>query len=283
VNALKWFGDLDKRWLYLLLLLVVVFPLLRPLGIPIDVTASTSQFIAAVDKLAPGDRMLLVFDYSIGGGPDVDPQAQVVLAHALSRGVRVVEVAFVDTGLNYAVKTVELWESKGKVYGTDIICLGYATGVETAISAFAQNISAVFPTDVRGKPIGSYPIMQGLKTAADFKLITEFATGIPGPAEWIRQVVTRFKVPLGCGVVAVMGPQNVPYLQSGQLVGLLGGGLKSAAEYEIAVKMPGAATAAMDAQSLGHLMIVLFVILGNLLFLVERQERRAAKVGGVRA
>jgi hypothetical protein len=74
-----------------------------------------------------------------------------------------------------------------------------------------------------------------------------------------------------------MGPQNIPYLQSGQLVGLLGGGLKSAAEYEIAVKLPGADTAAMDAQSLGHVVIVLFVILGNLLFLAEKQERKAKK------
>lgn len=277
MKLLRVFGEADKRWLYLLLLLVVVFPLLRPLGIPVEVTAATSQFVAAVDKLQPGDTMLLVFDYSIGGGADVDPQAQVVLAHALTKGVKVVEVAFIDTGLTYAQKSVETWEAKGKVYGTDIMLLGYAAGVETAISAFAQNIAQVFPTDSRGKPVGSYPMMQGIATAGDFDFIAEFATGIPGPAEWIRQVVTRYKVPLGCGVVAVMGPQNIPYLQSGQLVGLLGGGLKSAAEYEIAVKLPGAATAAMDAQSLGHVVIVLFVILGNLLFLAEKQERKAKK------
>lgn len=277
VKAIKWLGDLDRRWLYALLLFVVVFPLIRPLGIPVEVTAATQQFVDAVEKLQPGDKMLLVFDYSIGGGPDVDPQAQIVLAHALSKGVKVVEVAFIDTGLNYAEKSIEKWESQGKVYGEDIILLGFAAGSETAISAFAQDIAQVFPTDFRGKPIGSYPIMQGLKTAGDFQLIAEFATGIPGPAEWIRQVVTRYNVPLASGVVAVMGPQNVPYLQSGQLVGLLGGGLKSAAEYEIAVKMPGPATAAMDAQSLGHVIIVLFVILGNVLFFVEKQERKAKK------
>ena len=277
MSILKKFGELDRRWLYLVLLASVVLPLLRPIGIPIDVSPSTKQFIAAVDKLKSGDRMLVAFDYSIGGGPDVDPQAQIVLAHAFSKGIRVIEVAFVDTGLNYALKSVDLWESKGKVYGTDIICLGYAAGVETAISAFAQNISAIFPVDTRGKSLASYPIMEGIKTAADVQFIAQFATGIPGPAEWIRQVVTRYKVPLGCGVVAVMGPQNAPYLQSGQVVGLLGGGLKSAAEYEIAIKMPGPATAAMDAQSLGHMMIVLFVVLGNLLFLVEKRERKAQK------
>lgn len=277
MSLLKKFGELDRQWLYLLLLFVVVFPLIKPLGIRIDVSPSTAQFVEAVNKLQAGDKMLMAFDYSIGGGPDVDPQAQVVLAHALSRGVKVVAVAFVDTGLSYAVKAIEKWESAGKVYGTDILLLGYAPGVEPAISAFAQSITTVFPTEARGKPTSSYPIMDGIETAGDFQLIAQFATGIPGPAEWIRQVVTRYKVPLGCGVVAVMGPQNAPYLQSGQLVGLLGGGLKSAAEYEIAVKMPGAATAAMDAQSMGHMVIVLFVVLGNLLFLSERREQKVRK------
>jgi len=277
MNALKKFAEMDSRWLYLIVLFVVILPLVRPLGIPIEVSSSTQKFVQAVNALQPGDRMLMAFDYSIGGGPDIDPQAQIVLAHALSRGVRVVEVAFVDTGVTYANKTVEYWEAKGKVYGTDIINLGYAAGAETAISAFAQNVAAVFPTDVRGKPISSYPIMEGIKTAADFKLITEFATGIPGPAEWIRQVQTRYKVPLACGVVAVMGPQNEPYVQSGQLVGLLGGGMKSAAEYEVAVKMPGSATAAMDAQSLGHMSIVLFVILGNILYYMEIRAKNAKK------
>ena len=202
MKIIKWFGDLDRRWLYALLLFVVIFPLIRPLGIPVEVTDATAQFVAAVNKLQPGDKMLVAFDYSIGGGPDVDPQAQVVLAHALSKGVKVVEVAFVDTGLTYAMKSIDKWEDEGKVYGEDIILLGYASGVETAISAFAQNISQVFPTDVRGKPIESYPIMEGVKTAGDFQFIAQFATGIPGPAEWIRQVVTRYSVPLGSGVVA---------------------------------------------------------------------------------
>lgn len=277
MNALMKFLDMDRRYLYVILLVLVIIPLIKPLGIPIEVSSSTKKFVDAVEKLQPGDKMLLVFDYSIGGGPDIDPQAQAVLAHAMTRGIKVVCVAFVDTGVMYAKDAVEKWEEKGKVYGVDIINLGYAPGAETAISAFAQNIRAVFPTDYRGKPLDQYPIMQGVNTAADFKLIAEFATGIPGPAEWIRQVQTRYKVPLACGVVAVMGPQNEPYLQSGQLVGLLGGGLKSAAEYEVATHMPGSATAAMDAQSLGHLIIVLIVILGNIAYFAERNQKKTRK------
>lgn len=118
----------------------MIVPLIRPLGIPVDVPSSTRKFVNAVDALEPGDRMLLVFDYSIGGGPDVDPEAQIVMVHALSKGVSVVCVAFVDTGLQYATKAIESWEQRGKVYGEDMINLGYAAGSETAISAFAQDI-----------------------------------------------------------------------------------------------------------------------------------------------
>jgi hypothetical protein len=117
-----------------------------------------------------------------------------------------------------------------------------------------------------------YPIMQGITTAADFVLVAEFATGIPGPSEWIKQVGTRYEVPLAIGVVTVMGPQTTPYYQAGQIVGLLSG-LKSAAEYEMAMKAPGLATAAMDAQSIDHLVIVLFIILGNVAYFAEKNRK----------
>ncbi len=273
MNLLNKFTHMDSRILYIVIFLVVVVPLVRPLGIPIEVTRPTQSFVDAVENLQAGDKMLLVFDYSIGGGPDVDPQAQAVLTHAMSKDVKVICVAFIEAGFQFGTKAVGYWEEQGKVYGEDIIHLGFAAGSDTAISAFGQNIKEVFPTDSRGKSLDSYPIMQGVSTAADFDLIAEFSTGIPGPAEWVRQVQTRFDVLVACGVVAVMGPQNEAYLQSGQLVGLLGGGLKSAAEYEIAIDQAGAATAAMDAQSLGHMVIVLIVILGNIAFFIEKSQK----------
>jgi hypothetical protein len=268
---------MDRRYLYLVVLLVVIIPLIRPLGIPLSVSSTTMTFVNIVEKVDAGDKVLFAFDYSIGGEADVGPQAQVVMAHLMQKGAKVVSVAFIDTGIQFATKTVEAWERKGKVYGEDLLNLGYAAGAETAISAFGQDIRAVFPTDVRGKPLDQYSIMQGIRTAGDFKLIVEFSTGNPGPAEWVQQVQTRFKVPLACGVVAVMGPMEAPYLQSGQLVGLLGGGMTSAAEYEIATKIPGSATAAMDAQSLGHMVLVLFIILGNVAFFLKKKQDKVKK------
>ena len=96
----------------------------------------------------------------------------------------------------------------------------------------------------------------------------------------MQQVQSRFHVNLGSGTTAVGAPNFYPYVQSGQLVGLLGG-LKGAAEYETLIGAPGDATSGMDAQSIVHALIVVFILLGNLVLLpLEAQGGgRAGRLG----
>lgn len=266
-------GNIDRRVIYLLLMIATLWPLVNPIGLPFGITSETRAFLAAVDAVAPGETILMAIDYSVSGGPDVHPQAQAVFRHAMERGLKVVFAAFVTEGTEFANQIIALGEKMtGKQYGVDFVNLGYLPGSEVAISAFAQDVLVAYPEDVRGNSTSTLPIMATIKTAADFKLVCEFATGIPGPSEWIKQVGTRYEVPLACGVVTVMGPQTTPYYQAGQLVGMLSG-LKSAAEYELASGAPGSATAAMDAQSIDHIVIVLFIILGNIAYFVAKGQK----------
>ena len=78
---------------------------------------------------------------------------------------------------------------------------------------------------------------------------------------------------MGCGATAVMAPKFYAYVASGQYVGLLGG-MKGAAEYELLVGERGTAVTGMGAQSIVHLLIIAFVILGNIGFFVMRKNRR---------
>ncbi len=160
---------------------------------------------------------------------------------------------------------------KGKKYGEDFVHLGYLAGGETAMAAFANDIIKAVPTDFRGKPASSLPIMQGLKTAGDAQMLMYFTTSLL-PETWIRQT-SQWKLPIIGGVITVMGPQGEPFLQSGQLAGLLVG-MRCGAEYEVISKAPGAAVAAMDAQSIGHLLIIVFIIFGNIAYFAERQSRK---------
>lgn len=264
---------LDRRWLYAALILVILLPLVKPLGIPLRPRSWTVQAFEAIEAAGPGDAVLLSLDYTVSGAPDIHPQTEAIMRRLMEKGCRVILVAFVDQGAQFAIDLARKWEARGKKYGTDIVVLGFAPGVEAAISAFARDVAAVFPRDVRGNPISELPAMKGIKTARDFKVIVDLATGIPGPAEWIRQVKTAFpEVSLVGNVVTVMGPQTLPYVQSGQLAGCMIG-LRGAAEYEVLAKQPGQAVAAMDAQSMGHLMIILYIILGNLAYLATRRKK----------
>jgi hypothetical protein len=66
----------------------------------------------------------------------------------------------------------------------------------------------------------------------------------------------------------------MPYVKNEQLKGILAG-MPGAAEYEALIGIRGIATNGMAAQSYGHIVIVLFIILGNLAyFITQRRERK---------
>ncbi|RLG68557.1 MAG: hypothetical protein DRO11_08925 [Methanobacteriota archaeon] len=80
-------------------------------------------------------------------------------------------------------------------------------------------------------------------------------------------------IPIGGGVTAVSGPEMYPYIQSGQLVGLLSG-MKGAAEYEQLVGKPGLGLSGMVAQSYVHVMVVVFILFANVVFFLEKRGKR---------
>ena len=66
----------------------------------------------------------------------------------------------------------------------------------------------------------------------------------------------------------------MPYVQSGQVKGILAG-MPGAAEYESLIKRPGIGISGMDAQSIAHIVIVAFIVFGNIAFFLERRSKKA--------
>ena len=79
-------------------------------------------------------------------------------------------------------------------------------------------------------------------------------------------------MPIIAGVITVRGPAQEAFAQSDQLQGLLVG-MRSGAEHELIMNEPGSAVAALDAQSLGHLLFIVFVIFGNLAYFIQKKSR----------
>ena len=88
----------------------------------------------------------------------------------------------------------------------------------------------------------------------------------------MQQAQGRFHIRMVSGSTAVQSPEIYPYLQSGQVLGLLGG-MAGAAEYEKTTGVLGPATKGMDAQSSAHVFIMFMILLGNAIYF----SRRGAK------
>lgn len=136
----------------------------------------------------------------------------------------------------------------------------------------AEDIPGTFPQDFFGTPVAEIPMLSGIRSLRDMGMIVAVSAGYPGVKEWIQQVGTRFNTTIGGGVTAVTAPEMYPYIQSGQLVGLLSG-MKGAGEYEQLVDRPGLGVAGMVAQSSVHVMVVAFIVFANVVFFLEKRKR----------
>ena len=255
--------QLDRRWVFLFVFVGVALPLIFPFGLPIEVTQNVRLVYELVNSAKPGDTILLSFDYDPGAKPELQPAAKAMMRHAITNNLNIVCIALWPMGVSLADEIYrEL--SEDLIYGQNFVNLGYVAGGLVAIQSMGRNFRDVFPRDVNGEHIDNIAIMNGIRTLHDFAFIASFSGGVPGLKEWVQTARDNFGVPVTGATTAVSTPGFMPYInEQRQLHGLIGG-LKSAAEYEKLIGVPGTATAGMDAQSVAHLIIVIFIILGNI-------------------
>jgi len=164
-------------------------------------------------------------------------------------------------------------EEKGAVEGEDYVIIGYKVGTIAVMLSIGEDIRLAYPTDYNGVPLDDYPVMSKVKNYNDIGAVVT-VSGSTMPDAWVAYAHERYGATVVSGVTAVMAADYYPYLQTGQMSGLLGG-LKGAAEYETLINHPDSATRGMDAQTIVHLMIVFMVLLGNVaFFLILRKKRK---------
>ena len=266
---------LDRRWIFLAMGLLVLFPLLFPLALPLFVSSPVASFVKAVDSIPDGSKVLMSCDYDPSGIPEMVPMTRTALRHLLDKKCKVIITVLWNGGpglVDKVVRKVVDEEYPDLKYGVDYVNLGYKAGDEAVMVLMGQGIVNAFPKDYRGSDTRSMPIMRGVRDYSSFPMLVNISSGYPGTKEWVQQVQARFHLPMVAGVTAVSAPEFYPYLQSGQLLGLLGG-MAGAAEYEKARGEKGSATRGMDAQSLAHFFVAFCILLGNV---VQWTKRRRA-------
>lgn len=274
----------DRRVIFIFVALTVIVPMLVTIPFPAPATNATLSAYNAIESLKEGDAILLSCSYGPSSMAEVQPQFEAVLRHAFRRGVRVLVISLNPDAAPLAARGIvrvagadEFGGSDASrlVEGTHYANFGYRLGADTLIRRMGQNIPEFIQTDARGERLATLPVMAGITNYDQIKLVFDFAAG-DSPDWWVVDGQGRYGVKVAVGVTGVMVSQQFPYLNSGQLVGLIGGGV-GAAEYEQLIKAPAAGTRRVSTLSIVHLFIIAIVILGNVIYF---RERRRAPEGG---
>ena len=199
------------------------------------------------------------------------PMSLAILRHAFRRDLKVVAICLWPEAPGLAQQVLEEIAAEFDLeYGVDYAFMGYKPGGFSVILNMGQDFRSAFPQDQWGADTGDLDLTRGLRSLRDFALVLDLAAGDSIEFWWIPYGQEKYGFPFVAGCTAVMAPDLYPFLDSGQLGGLLGG-LAGAAEYETLIERPGSASKGMGAQSMAHLVIALFVILGNIAHFAARR------------
>ena len=296
-NFKKYFidlGKLDRRYIFLLIGLSVLIPLIKPnwINIPIKTTNNSQIVFNELNELNVGDKVLVSFEYGASTKPEIHPMSVAVLQHLFSKGVKVYTVPLWPEGLmmaKYALQEVVDSELFNITEHIDYVSLPYKAGGEIIIRGIATDLRSIFTQDVNNILLEQIPMMEGVNKISDFDFVFDLSAGVPGNAEWVQFACDEYNVPLSSGCTSIMVTDAIPYVESGQIRGILAG-MPGAAEYEQMVfnylnnldtnehmnpdveVLPGKATSRMSAQSIAHVLMVIFIILGNISYYLLRKR-----------
>lgn len=263
---------IDRRYIYVILLVAVVVPLLCRIQLPMRVSPPVKKAYEAVDGLQPGAVILLSIDYDPTSLPEIQPMLLSVLRHAFSKGVKVIMMGHIPLGIPVGQLGLEqVANEMGMKYGEDYVNIGFRPGYIAVMVTMGKNIREIFRSDYRGTSIDELPLMKNIRNYDQIDLLISLAHGF-APEFWAQYAGARYGQRIIVGCTAVVAPDLYPYLQAGQIEGLIGG-LKGAAEYETLIGRPGVATVGMPAQNLAHIVILLFIILGNIGYFVLKRKK----------
>jgi hypothetical protein len=280
VKFLASLTKIPRRIIFLTIALAVAVPLIIPIGIPVNVMPQTKKLFNAVDGLTSNSKPIIIScDFDPQSLPELYPMLLAIMRQCFSKNIPVILMALWPQGTGMVEMALdELSGEFTKEYGVDYVFLGYKFGVAAVLLGMGENIKGVFPVDYYGSPLDSLPLMRPVRNYNDISLIVTLSTGDPGWRQWLLFAQSRYGARLGVGVTAVSAADVYPYVETGQVTGLLAG-MKGASEYETLVQQKGyahgifRASQGMDAQSLGHLLIMIFILLGNVGYFYMRRKQ----------
>ena len=273
--------SLDRRWVYLVIGVVVVVTAIWTFRVPLYVTPEVRSVYDFVESLTPGEVLMIGVDYAPEVMAELHPMSYVITRQCFSKDVKLLLCCLHQNGPGMVEQVVaQVAEEYGKVNGVDYVYLGYKPYPGITILAMGQNFRIPFPEDYYGTPLDSLPMMRTMTNFDNVKAIINISGG-SGTEYWINYANGRYNAKLAIGVTGVMTADYYPFLQSGQIFGLIGG-MKGASEYEYLAEKGGYiskekdqlwASKSMPIQTTTHIVIILFIVIGNIGYFMTKGKK----------
>jgi len=272
MSILERLAKMDRRVMYWAMFLLIALPYAVPLGLPMQISDYSREFKGTIDALQPGDAVLVSMDIGLGSVSELGGGVVALAKQLSAKGVKVVAVSTVaEAPLVFDQYFKPILESAGYEYGVDYVNLGYAAGDETMIARIAEGLTTVYSQDYSGNKIGTLLLLDTANSYAGFKLVVTFDAGT-ATGFYARQWQAKY----GSTVLSVPTAVNFSYFyplyQAGSVKAILNGP-RGCAEYEQLIGAPGVANQGIDALSMGQLVVIAFIVLGNVAYLGEKLRR----------
>lgn len=276
-------ASLNRTIIYFIITIGVLLPLIIPLNLGQKMSPPTERLYTFIDTLPRGSHILISADYDPSTLPELQPMLEAIIKHSILRGVIPVVMSLYPQGTGLGIQACE--KARQELMArpdTDYVILGYKPGFSAVILGIGEDIRKVFPTNYKGVSLDSIPAMDGVKNYNDIALVVSLSGGST-PFAWVTYAYTKYNQKIASGITAVSAADFYPYLQTGQFIGALMG-MKGAAEYEYQVNKllekegfkdakSVFAVRGMEANSIAHFLIMLFIIVGNLGYFLTKKRR----------
>lgn len=270
--------SIDRRILYILMAIVIICPLIAKPSRHSNIVFNEVKNAYNVIDAVPDDKIVIVSDiWGPGTIAENGPQTEIILRHMFMKNKKFIMISWDQAGTELTYKIgKELEKEYGKVYGKDWIHIGYRVAyLSVVLRGMSEDFHKVLGTDIHGRSLKSFEVTKNVQGAKDFGAVVEI-TPSATIESWIAYMTGIYKIPLVYCPTAVMAAEAYPYLDSGQISGMLNGVI-GAAQYEVLLGMGDVATDAIAyswALSFAFIFIIILIVLGNLSYIMTRSRRK---------
>ncbi len=260
------------RILVSMLIVVVVLAFLvggfTATGLPRLYAPENVAFFTRIQSLSrntsPTAPILLAVDFEPALAGEIRTAAAPVMQDLLSNNIPLVILSTNPTG---AVLAEDLLAEMDGYNPDAVMNIGYLPGGSSALAALASQPRLAAPTDHEGGFAWDRPFLQNVTKLSDFSAVLLLTDNTENSRVFVEQVATALgETPLLVIASNQAAPMIQPYIQSGQVTGMLAG-LPGFAAYQQLSGGASLRSGYWNAYQAGLMLIVVMILLSSLFFI----------------